>query len=71
MRKKAKFDPKRKVPVFSNEQVLAGIFEVSGKVIVYSFIQNGPGFPPPPPSYLRIHRKSTNGMTEIVSFGYI
>ncbi|PFX11272.1 hypothetical protein AWC38_SpisGene25106, partial [Stylophora pistillata] len=36
---------KRKVPVFTNMHVLTGIFEVLGKIIAHSIIQNGPGFP--------------------------
>ena len=38
-------EPRREVPVFSNEHVLTGIFEVLGKVIAHSLIQGGPGFP--------------------------
>ena len=38
-------EPRRKVPVFSNEHVLTGMFEVLGKVIAHSLIQGGPGFP--------------------------
>ena len=40
-----KGEPRRKVPIFSNEHVLTGIFEVLGKVIAHSLIQGGPGFP--------------------------
>ena len=38
-------DPRRKVPIFSNANVLTGIFEVLGKMIAHSLIQGGPGFP--------------------------
>ena len=34
-----------KVPVFSNELVVNGFFEVLGKMISYSLVQSGPGFP--------------------------
>lgn len=40
-----KGDPKREVPVFSNMHVLTGIFEVIGKLIAHSLLQEGPGFP--------------------------
>ena len=35
----------RKVPVFSNELVVNGFFEVLGKMIAHSLVQCGPGFP--------------------------
>ena len=35
----------RKVPVFSNELVVNGFFEVLGKMISHSLVQGGPGFP--------------------------
>ena len=35
----------QKVPVFSNELVVNGLFEVLGKMIAHSLIQGGPGFP--------------------------
>ena len=36
---------KNLVPVFSNLHVLTGIYEILGKMIAHSIIQNGPGFP--------------------------
>ena len=38
-------EPYRKVPVFSNELVVNGFFEVLGKMISHSLVQSGPGFP--------------------------
>lgn len=34
-----------KVPVFSNELVVNGFFEILGKMIAHSLVQSGPGFP--------------------------
>ena len=38
-------DKNSKVPAFSNELVVNGLFEVLGKMIAHSLIQSGPGFP--------------------------
>ena len=38
-------EPYRKVPVFSNELVVNGFFEVLGKMISHSLVQSGPGLP--------------------------
>lgn len=38
-------EPYRKVPVFSNEFVVNGFFEVLVKMISHSLVQSGPGFP--------------------------
>ena len=38
-------EPYRKVPVFSNELVVNGFFEILGKMISHSLVQGGPGFP--------------------------
>ena len=38
-------DKYNKVPAFSNELVVNGLFEVLGKMIAHSLIQSGPGFP--------------------------
>ena len=38
-------EPYRKVPVFSNELVVNGFFEILGKMISLSLVQGGPGFP--------------------------
>ena len=38
-------DKNNKVPAFSNELVVNGLFEVLGKMIAHSLIQSGPGFP--------------------------
>lgn len=38
-------EPYRKSPVFSNELVVNGFFEVLGKMISHSLVQGGPGFP--------------------------
>ncbi len=40
-----KGEPYRKIPVFSSTNVMAGIFEVIGKMIAHSILQNGPVFP--------------------------
>ncbi|KAK3755973.1 hypothetical protein QZH41_016831, partial [Actinostola sp. cb2023] len=38
-------DKNNKVPVFSNELVVNGLFKVFGKMIAHSLIQSDPGFP--------------------------
>lgn len=38
-------DECRKVPVFSNELVVNGFFEILGKMVAHSLVQGGPGFP--------------------------
>ena len=38
-------EPYRKVPVFSNELVVNGFFEILGKMISHSLVLGGPGFP--------------------------
>ena len=40
-------DKNSKVPAFSNELVVNGLFEVLGKMIAHSLIQSSPGFPVP------------------------
>ena len=38
-------EPYRKLPVFSDELVVNGFSEILGKMISYSLVQGGPGFP--------------------------
>ena len=36
---------RRRLPLFKNEHVITGIFEILGKMIAHSLVQEGPGFP--------------------------
>ena len=35
----------RLTPVYSSECILTGVFEIIGRMISHSMVQNGPGFP--------------------------
>ena len=38
-------DARRRLPLFKNEHAVTGIFEILGKMIAHSLVQEGPGFP--------------------------
>lgn len=38
-------EPYRRIPMYSNQLVVNGFFEVLGKIISHSLVQGGPGFP--------------------------
>ena len=38
-------EPKRRLPLFKSEHVMSDIFELFGKMIAHSLVQDGPGFP--------------------------
>lgn len=38
-------EARRRLPLFKNEHVITGLFEILGKMIAHSLVQQGPGFP--------------------------